>query len=443
MMQSPHPRRKKMGAMALAIVASSVGTIVFAQSPASAVPATSDPNYTVSQLASGLSSPANGLLFRAATNDLLVSEFGADRITKIGASTGTKSSFASLVSPNELAIASNGNVYAKSHPSGPIFRFSSSGAPLSPSSFASPCTGQFGETSGLAFDATNNFYVGCADAGTIYKFAAGTITSPSLFAQGLPDVEALRFDGTGRLFTTDFPGGRVFEVKPGGVQLSDHTLWASGLNCPLNVAFDPVSHNVFATGTGRIVRMSAPGIVSTFATGFTTTPCAGTYALDFDPAGNLYVDDLTAGAVWKFRRGTFTCDGQPATIVGTEGSDNGSDSSHPNISGTPGRDVIVGLGGSDWIKGFGGDDLICGDDGQDAIFGGDGNDVIFGGRNKDRILGGEGDDEIHGGTSNDNVYGENGHDNLFGDFGDDLIDGGPQTDTCDGGPGADTIRSCP
>jgi hypothetical protein len=303
MTRSAHLRWKKMGAMALAVVASSATTIVLAQSPASAAaPTVLDSHYTVSQLASGLSSPANGLRFRGGTNDLLVSEFGADRITKIGASTGTKSAFASLVAPNELAIASGGNVYAKSHPSGPIFRFSSAGAALNPPSFASPCTGQFGETSGLAFDASNNFYVGCADAGTIYKFAAGTVTNPTLFASGLPDVEGLRFDGSGRLFTTDFPGGRVFQVKPGGTQLSDHTVWASGLNCPLNVAFDPVSHNVFATSTDRIVRMSAPGAVSTFATGFTATSCAGAYALDFDPAGNLYVDDLSAGAVWKFTR---------------------------------------------------------------------------------------------------------------------------------------------
>jgi len=301
-MQSARLRWKRMSALGLAVVASSATTIVLSQSSASAAaPTVSVSGYTVSQLTSGLSSPANGLLFRSPTNDLLVSEFGADRLTKVGASSGAKSLFASLSAPNEIAIDSLGNVYAKSHPSGPIFRFSASGAPLSPSSFASPCPNF---TSGLAFDATNNFYVGCDGDGTIYKFAAGTITSPTLFASGLPGVEGLRFDGSGHLFTTDFQGGRVFQVKPGGTVLADHTLWASGLNCPLNVAFDPVSHNVFATGTDRIVRMSAPGVVSTFATGFTSTACAGAYALDFDPAGNLYVDDYTAGAVWKFTRVT-------------------------------------------------------------------------------------------------------------------------------------------
>src|ERR1700730_8208262 len=110
MMRSAHLHGKKVGALALAIVASSATMLVLAQSPASAAtPAVLDSHYTVSQLASGLSSPANGLRFRAPTNDLLVSEFGADRITKIGASSGTKSPFASLSAPNELAIDSGGH----------------------------------------------------------------------------------------------------------------------------------------------------------------------------------------------------------------------------------------------------------------------------------------------------------------------------------------------
>src|ERR1700730_8557534 len=110
MMRSAHLHGKKVGALALAIVASSATMLVLAQSPASAgTPAVLDSHYTASQLASGLSSPANGLRFRAPTNDLLVSEFGADRITKIGASSGTQSPFPSLSAPNELAIDSGGH----------------------------------------------------------------------------------------------------------------------------------------------------------------------------------------------------------------------------------------------------------------------------------------------------------------------------------------------
>lgn len=63
-----------------------------------------------------------------------------------------------------------------------------------------------------------------------------------------------------------------------------------------------------------------------------------------------------------------TCDGQEATIVGTEGND--------DLVGTDGPDVIVGLGGHDTIRGGEGDDVLCGDDGADHVFGGPGNDHL-------------------------------------------------------------------
>ena len=75
-----------------------------------------------------------------------------------------------------------------------------------------------------------------------------------------------------------------------------------------------------------------------------------------------------------------TCDGETATILGTNGPE--------RIVGTPGNDVIVGLGGSDRIEGAGGHDVICG---------GEGNDLLFGGRGADRLYGGRGDDRLSGG----------------------------------------------
>ena len=58
---------------------------------------------------------------------------------------------------------------------------------------------------------------------------------------------------------------------------------------------------------------------------------------------------------------TSTCNGEPATIVGTN--------SHDDIEGTSGRDVIVGLAGNDEIDGNGGNDVICGDAGADELDG--------------------------------------------------------------------------
>lgn len=118
------------------------------------------------------------------------------------------------------------------------------------------------------------------------------------------------------------------------------------------------------------------------------------------------------------------CNGQVATIVGTEGDD--------TINGTDGPDVIHGLSGNDTISGFGGDDLICGGAGHDILFGGLGNDVLLGMPGNDDLRGSYGHDTLMGGLGNDSLTGWNGDDNL---------DGGPATDNLNGGTGTDTCST--
>jgi hypothetical protein len=110
------------------------------------------------------------------------------------------------------------------------------------------------------------------------------------------------------------------------------------------------------------------------------------------------------------------CNGEPATIIGTEGDD--------VLTGTNGRDVIAGLGGNDVINGLKGNDVICGDDGNDTINASFGEDLVFGGR---------GDDTLNG---------DKGEDQLFGGLGTDVLNGGVGTDICDGGIGQDTATAC-
>jgi Ca2+-binding RTX toxin-like protein len=92
-----------------------------------------------------------------------------------------------------------------------------------------------------------------------------------------------------------------------------------------------------------------------------------------------------------------TCNGLPATIVGTE-VDN-------RINGTQGPDVIAGLGGNDTIKGNGGDDVICGGEGQDKLYGDKGNDLLIGGAGNDQLDGGPGRDALDGGLGIDKCAG--------------------------------------
>jgi hypothetical protein len=144
-----------------------------------------------------------------------------------------------------------------------------------------------------------------------------------------------------------------------------------------------------------------------------------------------------------------TCQGRPATIVGTAGDD--------VLRGTADRDVIAALEGNDRVSGGGGDDFIClgsgddvayggpGDDlirgeggadllagngGADRLLGGPGPDTLLGGVGKDRLVGGDGADSLFGGPGPDTLLGKGGDDELHGQGGWDVLRGGPGVDSC-------------
>ncbi len=102
--------------------------------------------------------------------------------------------------------------------------------------------------------------------------------------------------------------------------------------------------------------------------------------------------------------GGSTCDGVPATIVGTNEAD--------VLRGTPGPDVIVALRGDDEVAALDGDDLVCGGPGIDLIELGRGEDTAWGGADRpspgqegDQIRPGPGDDVVHGGIAPDEAPG--------------------------------------
>ncbi len=120
---------------------------------------------------------------------------------------------------------------------------------------------------------------------------------------------------------------------------------------------------------------------------------------------------------------TPTCNGLPATIVGTDGPD--------RIEGTSGRDVIVALNGKDVIFGRDGNDVICGGPGNDVIKGGRGNDYIEGNQGNDKLIGNIGRDTLDGGNAKDKLFGGGGPDKLIGGSKRDVIYGENGEDTCD------------
>ena len=287
-----------------------------------------DPNWQVSLFASGIPLPIGGFIYRPVTNDLLVNAESSLAIFSVNATTGAATVFATLPQSScpinttgclqDLNINSSGQVYVpvSSQNEAPIqvYRFSSTGALVG--SFLS-------FQGGAAFDSQDNFYVsgsppsgggGCCS--TIYKYPAGTFASPSVFATGFSELIVIRFNVAGKLIGTDRAAGTVYQITPGGTASTSLVL-ASGLNSPDGVAIDPLTQDVFVGGeAGIVTHITAPGVFSTFATGFTEAEGMG-----FDSSGNLYVGDKEVGAIWKFTR---TVPGGPLKIHPNQGGNAGS-----------------------------------------------------------------------------------------------------------------------
>jgi Ca2+-binding RTX toxin-like protein len=102
--------------------------------------------------------------------------------------------------------------------------------------------------------------------------------------------------------------------------------------------------------------------------------------------------------------GAQTCQGRPATIVGTG----------PDIQGTPGDDVIV-TGSSQFTYAVAGNDLVCVSPSAVYVYAGDGDDVVdaseavvtqinaYLGAGLDRYLGGPGQHLVHADGTDDTV----------------------------------------
>jgi Ca2+-binding RTX toxin-like protein len=75
-----------------------------------------------------------------------------------------------------------------------------------------------------------------------------------------------------------------------------------------------------------------------------------------------------------------------------------------NLTGTSGKDTLLGTDGDDRLDGRGGDDEIEGDGGNDRLKGRGGDDEIEGGSGNDEIFPGNGDDEVDAGAGNDLIY---------------------------------------
>lgn len=163
--------------------------------------------------------------------------------------------------------------------------------------------------------------------------------------------------------------------------------------------------------------------------------------------GDTSIDTLDLSELAGF--GTLTVDLAAGTLRGANSALLATFDGIESVTGSAGRDVILGDGGSNAVDGGAGDDQIVGGSGDDILGGGagedilsgdGGNDVLTGGAGDDFLAGGGGDDGLFGGAGDDQLAGNSGADVLNGEAGDDTLDGGSSGDIVNGGAGRDTIN---
>jgi hypothetical protein len=306
-------------------------------------PISNDPNFVVSLLASGLSAPTGGPVFRPPTGDLGVSEYGSGEVALVNAATGVTNSFASQTAPLWVAVRpSDGLVAVGTYPDGPIVFYNSSGA------VQGSITATLGGCIiGLTFDSSGSFYVedapasdgNCNSGNPVWEIdefpgpTPWTATSSTLVS-GLYKVEGMVFSPTpgpaGSLYTVGIVTGYVYQVILGTATPTATviaTVPDANNTWPIDIAVDPLTGDIYVTrliydstldeGTDILkLPAGAQSFNSTpFATGFNDP-----YGLGFDSGGNLYVNDIGSGDLWKFARQTYTTPPQPVPSSSTGGT---------------------------------------------------------------------------------------------------------------------------
>lgn len=99
-----------------------------------------------------------------------------------------------------------------------------------------------------------------------------------------------------------------------------------------------------------------------------------------------------------------------------------------DITGTSGRDKLIGTRADEVICGLGGNDILRGRRGSDSLLGGKGHDILWGGRADDLLAGGAKQDflySLHRGHDTDTLRGNGGNDVFITHDGHkDIINGG-------------------
>lgn len=267
-----------------------------------------EPGYRSILLTEGLSKPQDVVNFHPGGGygpNLFVTEYGADRVTKI-APNGTKTPHpGALDYPVAILFGSGsfGNylyVGESYSTDGNIIRLSPSGDKYT---FATGIDSPLDMVWGMENSFGSDLYVASTNANKIVKVSPAGVVSD--FANGLSRPSVLAFgpgDAFGTsLYVTNTSGGEVSKVD----SMGKSTAFLTELDNPVGLAFGnntPFGNFLYVSEskTGEIIKISPDGARTTFAEGF-EEPVEIHFSKGGEYANDMLVVDDSAGKIYRIK----------------------------------------------------------------------------------------------------------------------------------------------
>jgi sugar lactone lactonase YvrE len=201
--------------------------------------------------------------------------------------------------PNQLAVGTDGSVYAAVAGSAAIVKLTPSGASYSTQSITNSA---IVSANAIAVDANNNVYVADNTNGSVVKFSQTAGIATTLTATALNTPTALALDGHGNLLVADKGAGAVYRLPVVGITTGlPRIVTVSGTIIPVGVAADPAGDVYIAdASTNSIIEVSATGGQSIVASGFSAID-----GLAVDGTGSVYVSDSSKAGLTQITRNNF------------------------------------------------------------------------------------------------------------------------------------------
>ncbi len=214
----------------------------------------------------------------------------------------TPISAALAASPNQIAVGTDGSVYAAIPGSAKIAKLALTGLTYTAQTITNSA---IASAEAIAVDANGNVYVADNTTGAVIKFSQTTGLATTLTATPLNNPVALALDGLGNVLVADKGAGAVYRLRVGGITTGlPPTITVTGTISPVGVAAD-------AAGDVYIADASSNSVIEVPVSGTQVTVAAGFTALNgiaVDGAGSVYVSDSNEPGIAQISRNNFAFD---------------------------------------------------------------------------------------------------------------------------------------